>query len=70
MRAVKRDGFSLQYASKELQGDKEVVLMALNEKLLATVQESKRVFQYASEELRSDRDVVRGAMQLDNFYEW
>ena len=41
---------SFQFASKELRGDREVVLMA--------VRSEGRAFQFASEELQGDREVV------------
>jgi predicted methyltransferase len=41
LEAVKKNGFSLKYASEELKGDKEVVL--------AAVQKNGFAFKYASE---------------------
>lgn len=49
------DGFKLEYASKTLRGDKEVVLDA--------VQNCGTALRFASDALRDDRDVVLAAMK-------
>ena len=53
MKAVSKDGYSLQYASQELRSDREIVM--------AAVSENPYSLQYASEELRSDREIVMTA---------
>ena len=53
--AVKRDGWALEFASKELRNDKEVVIEA--------VKEDGRALQFASEGLRSDLDIVLEAVR-------
>ena len=56
--AVAEDGDALQYASVELQNNKEVVL--------AAVAEIGHALQYASVELRVDRELVQMARGFDN----
>ena len=54
MEAVRQDGAALQFASRELRGDREVALEAVKQNGLA--------LESASEELRSDRAVVLEAV--------
>ena len=49
LKAVKKNGFSLKYASEELKKDKEVVLEA--------VKQNGHSLQYASEELKKDKEI-------------
>mmetsp|Transcript_89374 Transcript_89374/g.157726 ORF Transcript_89374/g.157726 Transcript_89374/m.157726 type:complete len:276 (-) Transcript_89374:48-875(-) len=53
--AVKRDGRVLEFASKEMQADRRIVLTA--------VSENGRCFQFASESLKSDREVAMAALR-------
>ena len=53
---VRRNGYALFYASKELQNDKEVVM--------AAVKQSSYLIAYASKELQKDEDVLRAAGKL------
>ena len=52
--AVTEYGGALQYASEELQNDKEVVM--------AAVTQSGHSLQYSSEELKNDKEVVLAAV--------
>ena len=68
---VKKDGTVLEFASDELRGDKEVVLVAVNqsfpppsnsqEVVLAVAEQDHGVLQYASKELRWDKEMVMEA---------
>jgi hypothetical protein len=60
LKAVKRDGYALKFASEELRNDKEVVIAAVGYK--GTFLRHGRALKYASEELRNDIDVVRAAL--------
>ena len=55
--AGKQNGKSLQYASTELQGDREIVL--------AAVEQDGSALQYASSQLRGDREIVLAAVKQD-----
>ena len=55
MATVHQNGVSLEYASQELRGDREVVLAAVHQNGVA--------LEYASEELRTDREVVLAAVR-------
>ena len=55
MAAVKNNGSALQYASDELQADKEVVLMA--------VKQNGYAINYASEELKNDPEFMKEVEQ-------
>ena len=57
--AVKADGLALQYASPELQADREVAL--------AAVQQRGWALECASEELRADREVALAAVRQDGW---
>eukprot|EP00401_Gymnodinium_catenatum_P050660 CAMPEP_0117608300 /NCGR_PEP_ID=MMETSP0784-20121206/80737_1 /TAXON_ID=39447 /ORGANISM="" /LENGTH=394 /DNA_ID=CAMNT_0005411569 /DNA_START=63 /DNA_END=1247 /DNA_ORIENTATION=+ len=50
LRAVRRNGLALRYASEEMQADKEVVCAAINE--------NPGAFRFAAEEVAGDREVV------------
>ena len=56
MAAINKTGNALEYASEELKGDKEVVLVAVNQK------EGGYAVQFASEELKGDKQVVLAAV--------
>ena len=53
--AVKQNGLSLLYASKELQNDREIVLAAVNQNSCA--------LKHASKELQNDREIVLTAVR-------
>ena len=55
LEAVKRYSSALQFASQELQGDKEIVLAAIKQDGFALY--------YASQELQADREVVIEAVK-------
>ena len=57
MTAVSNDGYALQYASKELMADKEVVLVA--------VSNNGNALQFASKELIADKEVILAAVLND-----
>lgn len=57
LKAVKKNGWALQYASIELKNDREIVLEA--------VKRNGCALQYASELLRNDREVVLEAVKED-----
>ncbi|CAK9115393.1 unnamed protein product [Durusdinium trenchii] len=57
MQKANENGLALQFASKELQNDKEVMLAAVQQKGLALA--------FASEELQSDKDIVLAAARQD-----
>jgi hypothetical protein len=52
---VKQNGDALEFASDELQGDREVVL--------AAVKQNGDALKYASQQLRGDREVVKAAVE-------
>ncbi len=52
--AVSQNGLALQYASEELQGDRNIVLAAVSQDGLALL--------FASEELQGDRNIVLAAV--------
>ena len=53
LKAVKRDGYNLQYASPELKNDKEIVLEAIKD-----ADWGAYIFQYASPELKNDKEFI------------
>ena len=55
LKAVKRDGYNLQYASPELKNDKEFILEA--------IKEHGKVIQHISNALKSDLDVILAAIK-------
>mgnify|MGYP006249152613 CR=1 FL=1 len=57
LKTVKRNAFALEYASAELQGDREIVMEA--------VKQNGRALQYASAELKGDREIVMEAVAQD-----
>jgi hypothetical protein len=59
LEAVKQNGYSLKYASKELKNDKEVVLEA--------VKQYSYSLQYASKELKNDKEVVLEAVKKNGY---
>ena len=67
LQAVDQNGMSLRYASKELQNDKEIVLLAI-------AQDGKCIFsslQYASKDLQNDKEVVlRAVAQNGKSLQW
>ena len=58
LKAVKQNGWALEFASDELKNDREVVLEAVKEKGSAGF-----ALEYASEELKNDRKVVLEAIK-------
>jgi hypothetical protein len=58
--AVQNDGSTLEYASKELKADREIVMEA--------VQSHGWALQYASDELRADREIVMAAIKQNRRY--
>ena len=54
---VSQDGLALQYASKKLRGDREIVMQA--------VADDGRALQYASRQLKGDREIVLQAVAED-----
>ena len=54
LRAIRRRGYLLEYASEELKADREVVMVA--------VKDSGDALEYASEELRTDREFILEAV--------
>ena len=51
LKAVKADGWELEYANKNLQADREVVLAAINSHGYA--------LEYAAEELKADSELIK-----------
>ena len=58
LKAVKRDGYNLQYASPELKNDKEIVLEAIKD-----ADWGAYIFQYASPELKNDKEFILEAIK-------
>ncbi len=58
MVAIKRNGFALAHASKELKADREVILVAINSS-------RGHALRYASDELGNDKEFVLKAMSIN-----
>ena len=58
LEAVKNNGFVLEWASEELQNDKEIVLEAVKNNGFA--------LEYASKELKKDKEIVLQAVKIQN----
>lgn len=65
MVTVRGSGYALEYATKEIRGDKDIVIVAVKSKGCA--------LEYASKELQGDREVVMLAVKSGGFalkYTW
>jgi len=63
MAAVKSYPSALEFASKELQADKEIVIEALRSKYNAPLNFFNQPLKYASKELQADKEIVMAAVK-------
>eukprot|EP00913_Durusdinium_trenchii_P026429 g24795.t1 len=68
MQKANENGLALQFASKELQNDKErLILTSFQDIVLAAARQDCNAVLFASEELQNDKDVVLTAVQQNGY---